>query len=618
MGHEPSAGAAHQGEGSVGCLDMAGRVLVFGGCYSNFEATEELLRTADRLGVPPERIVCTGDVVAYGADPRATVDLIRRSGIHVVMGNCEEALGHRQADCGCGFAEGSTCDRLSGAWFAHADAQLDEGACAWMRSLPHRLDVRIGGRRLAVVHGSVERINEFLFASTPVEILRRQIDLAGCDGVIAGHCGLPFTTVINGRLWHNAGAVGLPANDGTPRTWFSVLATDCGGLRIHHHPLEYDAAGAARKLRAAGLPEGDAAALETGFWPSCDVLPAEELARRGGRLDAGGLVWNRDDAATGVVWPPPASVARPKFTDPDVTATGARRAAVSLARLETLWFNTGTLCNLTCHNCYIESSPRNDRLSYFTRKEVRAFLAEATADYPDVAEIGFTGGEPFMNPDILGMIEDALTGGWTVLVLTNAMRPMQRMKDPLRTLAQRFPGKLTIRVSLDHHTREGHERFRGARTWQPTIDGLRWLAEHGFDVAVAGRTVWKESEAALRAGYDALFRTLGLPLNAHDPTRLVLFPEMDGAVDVPEITDACWGLLRKSPASVMCATSRMVIKRREAERPAVVACTLLPYGQAFEMGATLKEAARAVKLNHRHCAEFCVLGGASCSPHPTA
>jgi hypothetical protein len=244
--------------------------------------------------------------------------------------------------------------------------------------------------------------------------------------------------------------------------------------------------------------------------------------------------------------------------------------------LQTLWFNTGTLCNLACHNCYIESSPRNDRLSYLTRSEVRAFLSEAAADFPDLAEIGFTGGEPFMNPDILGMIEDALTGDWRVLVLTNAMRPMPRLKEPLRALAERFPGRLTIRVSLDHHTREGHERFRGPRTWRPTIDGLHWLAENGFDVAVAGRTVWEESEAALRAGYDALFRELDLPLDADDPIRLVLFPEMDEATDVPEITEGCWGILQKSPASVMCATSRMVIKRRGAEWPAVVSCTLLP------------------------------------------
>jgi hypothetical protein len=93
----------------------------------------------------------------------------------------------------------------------------------------------------------------------------------------------------------------------------------------------------------------------------------------------------------------------------------------------------------------------------------------------------------------------------------------------------------------------------------------------------------------------------------------MLFPEMDAGADVPEITEACWGILGRSPDSVMCATTRMVVKRRDAERPSVVACTLLPYDPRFELGATLAEAARPVALNHPHCAKFCVLGGAACS-----
>lgn len=304
-----------------------------------------------------------------------------------------------------------------------------------------------------------------------------------------------------------------------------------------------------------------------------------------------------------------------KFSDPDVTAKGERRARVSLVGLETLWFNTGTLCNITCDNCYIESSPRNDRLAYLTRGEVQAFLAEASASPRPPTEIGLTGGEPFMNPDILSIIEDSLAGGFRVLVLTNAMRPMQRLAAPLARLAARFPGRLTLRVSLDHYTPAGHERLRGAGAWAPALDGLRWIAANGIDVAVAGRTVFGESESSLRAGFGDLFVEIGLPIDPDDCGRLVLFPEMTGSDDVPEITEACWSILKKSPDSVMCATSRMVVKRKGAARPVVVACTLLPYDPAFEIGPTLAAASRPVKLNHRHCARFCVLGGASCSAH---
>ncbi|MGZ9107005.1 MAG: radical SAM protein [Rhodoplanes sp.] len=304
-----------------------------------------------------------------------------------------------------------------------------------------------------------------------------------------------------------------------------------------------------------------------------------------------------------------------KFSDPDLTASGAPRARVPLSRLETLWFNTGTLCNLTCHNCYIESSPGNDRLVYLSRADMRGFLGEAAGWRPPPTEIGFTGGEPFMNPEILGMIEDALAVGFRALVLTNAMKPMQRLKAPLLGLARRHGERLTLRVSLDHYRPARHEELRGAGSWQPTIDGLTWLSANGFDVSVAGRTILGESDAELRAGFRCLFEALRVVIDTDDPARLVLFPEMEADADVPEITEDCWGILGKSPQSVMCATSRMVVKRKGAARPVVVSCTLLPYDEGFEMGASLAEAARPVKLNHRHCARFCVLGGASCSPH---
>jgi pyruvate-formate lyase-activating enzyme len=300
-----------------------------------------------------------------------------------------------------------------------------------------------------------------------------------------------------------------------------------------------------------------------------------------------------------------------------VTAAGERRASVAPVGLTTLWFNTGTLCNITCKNCYIESSPRNDRLAYLGRDEVRGFLAEAAATHPELEEIGFTGGEPFMNPELAGMLEDSLEAGWRALVLTNAMRPMQlpRVQRALVELNRRFPGRITMRVSLDHYAAERHEALRGSGSWQSTIEGLAWLAGNGFDLAVAGRTIWGESEAELRVGYAALFARLGLPVNAADPRRLVLFPEMDPERDVPEITEHCWGILGKHPEHMMCATSRMVVRRKDSHRAAVVACTLLAYDKGFELGSTLADAARPVQLNHRFCAEFCVLGGASCSPH---
>jgi hypothetical protein len=313
-----------------------------------------------------------------------------------------------------------------------------------------------------------------------------------------------------------------------------------------------------------------------------------------------------------------------KFRDPDWTATHEPRARVALKRLETLWVNTGTLCNITCQNCYIESSPRNDRLLYVTAAEVASFLDEIARLNLATREIGFTGGEPFMNPQFLRMLDDALGRGFEALVLTNAMQPMQRPKSKasLLSLYERFGQRLQIRVSLDHYTEALHEAERGPRSWSKTVAGLDWLNANGFRLALAGRTCWQESENELRRGYARLIGERGWRIDAACPSELVLFPEMQAQGDVPEITTRCWGILNKDPGQMMCARSRMVVKRKGAARPSVVPCTLIAYDAAFEMGSTLADAARAdggmfaagaVKLCHPYCAQFCVLGGGSCS-----
>ncbi len=305
-----------------------------------------------------------------------------------------------------------------------------------------------------------------------------------------------------------------------------------------------------------------------------------------------------------------------KFQDPVTTLKGKRRATVALTGLRTLWFNTGTLCNIACQGCYIESSPRNDALSYLSAADVTTFLDEAEADGLPLDEVGFTGGEPFMNPAMVPMLADVLARpGLRALVLTNAMQPMRRYAQPLLELRDRFgTDRLTLRVSLDHFDALHHDAERGEGSFARTMEGLAWLAREGFPLHVAGRASFGgQDEAAMRAGFAALFAAHAIPIDATDPVALMLFPEMDARVDVPEITEACWGILHKSPDSLMCASSRMVVKRRGAAAPAVVACTLLPYDPQFELGATLAEAARPVALNHPHCAKFCVLGGAACS-----
>jgi predicted phosphodiesterase len=261
----------------LGRLD--GPVLLFGGNYSNRQATEALIAETRRLRIPPSNVICTGDVVAYCAEPQATVALMRDWGVAAVMGNCEESLAAGAADCGCGFEAGTMCSTLSDAWYRYSLAHLDRDAADWMGMLPRSIRFSAGGRRFLCIHGGVQVINRFVFASQG-ETIAEELDHADADCVIAGHCGIPFTARLRDRVWHNAGAIGMPANDGTPRTWYSVLTPTGDGLRLEHRPLSYDHASAAAAMRTTGLPEGYARGLETGLWPSEDVLPAAERNQR--------------------------------------------------------------------------------------------------------------------------------------------------------------------------------------------------------------------------------------------------------------------------------------------------------------------------------------------------
>ncbi|MGZ8997413.1 MAG: radical SAM protein, partial [Allosphingosinicella sp.] len=152
-----------------------------------------------------------------------------------------------------------------------------------------------------------------------------------------------------------------------------------------------------------------------------------------------------------------------KFADPVLTAKGERRASVALDRLETLWINTGTLCNLACRSCYIHSSPTNDALHYLSLAEAERYFDEAAAAGTRV--VGFTGGEPFMNPDMIAMMRSALARDFELLILTNAMRPMRRFDSQLASIASEHGDRVVMRVSLDHFDPALHEAERGEGSW---------------------------------------------------------------------------------------------------------------------------------------------------------
>ncbi len=268
---------------------LSGAVLVYGGPYSNLEATQALFDAADQLEVPRTQRLCTGDIAAYCADPVATADCVARRGGPVVAGNCERQLADGAEDCGCGFEDGSTCDILSKGWYPHALNTLSGRADIRDRfaACPDVITFRHGRARVAMIHGGLTDIARFLWPISPDALFREEIHaiqeaVGPVDSVLAGHSGLPFERRIDDVLWLNAGAIGMPPNDGAPQTRFLMLGE--AGHRFER--LSYDHATAAAKMRDAGLSEGYDRALMTGFWPSEDVLPEtlRRAARAGGDL----------------------------------------------------------------------------------------------------------------------------------------------------------------------------------------------------------------------------------------------------------------------------------------------------------------------------------------------
>lgn len=302
-----------------------------------------------------------------------------------------------------------------------------------------------------------------------------------------------------------------------------------------------------------------------------------------------------------------------KFQNAHYTAKGEERAYVELHELNTLWLNTGSICNLACENCYIESSPRNDRLAFINISDIEPVFKEIEELRLPVKLIGLTGGEPFANPHLMAILEFILRMGFDVLILTNGYRAIKKHQPALLGFHTMYGNRLKIRVSLDHHTRKIHEQERGEGTFEETLSTLKWLVDNDFATSIAGRSLVKEDRTETLLDYQTLLYSRDIDLSLKPGDNIVIFPEMDKKRDVPEISTGCWDILKKSPSDQMCSTERMIVKKKGSDKISVMPCTLLAYDEQFELGSTLSEAKTKVHLNHPFCAEFCVLGGASCS-----
>lgn len=260
--------------------ELNGRIMIFGGPYSNYAATRAIYDQARKLAIPAGNIICTGDIVAYCGEPNETVELIRDWGIQVVMGNCEESLAANAEDCGCGFEQGTTCSVLSVKWFEYANALIKDDHRRWMANLPRAITFDYDGFNCRAIHAAVDSINRFVFESGSLVDKSAQLREVGAEVIIGGHAGIPFGQKVAGGYWLNAGVIGMPANDGLAKTWYMLLEADGGVVNASWHGLDYDAKASRRTTLDAGMPEY-AQALLDGLWPGQDILPRWERQQRG-------------------------------------------------------------------------------------------------------------------------------------------------------------------------------------------------------------------------------------------------------------------------------------------------------------------------------------------------
>ncbi len=268
----------------IGSLE--GKLLIFGGVYSNLQALTAMRSIARNLSIPAHRIICTGDIVGYCAQPAECVEEVMGWGIHSIAGNVEIQLREGQEDCGCDFTSGGRCDTFSKRWYPFAFKQMKPHHLDWMNTLPDFLSFTYGGKKIVVVHGSWHETSGFIFKSTDWQVKEANFRDSNTDIILGGHCGLPFADQQGGKAWLNAGVIGMPANDGTSRVWYLLLdMDDRNEVTWEFQSFEYDHQTAAGFMHENKLPASYARTLSTGIWDNCEILPEAETRVQGIRIN---------------------------------------------------------------------------------------------------------------------------------------------------------------------------------------------------------------------------------------------------------------------------------------------------------------------------------------------
>ncbi len=437
-----------------------------GGVYSNPYALRAFLDDARRRGC--QRLFCLGDLGGFGAEPDAVWPLLVDNGVECIAGNYDVAIGRGDEECGCGYRDPRD-NEFAQLIYDFTKAHTSADFAAWMRSLEIEHRETIEGLDVHLVHGSPLVLNDFFWESLDDEEVRLRVETSGADVLCCTHTGLPWQKRVDGCLVVNVGALGRPANDGRREVWYAVVDLDDGRAEAELVPLAYDWQAHAASMRAAGLPEPFVETVETGWWTTClEVVPPLERSR--GRYQLYRSAVPRGFAADGVGWADP-----PEVVDDGLPVVPLFGSPLFPPRL---WVYTNFHCNLRCVYCSVASSPTARRRS-MDPERFRSLVDEALSE--GFTEIYLTGGEPFLEADIVDMIVYASDRIDTV-VLTNAMLFRGRQLSELSRLAGRE--RLVLQTSIDGARAETHDRNRGEGSWARAMEGLAIACQLGLPMRV--------------------------------------------------------------------------------------------------------------------------------------
>ncbi len=262
---------------------LSGKILVFGGVYSNLQSLDKLIKLAENEEIKPSNIICTGDIVGYCSQPDECLRTIKAWGIYTILGNVEENIRDGNRSCGCNFDSGTRCDIFSRQWYPYAVTAISDEMKNWLHKLPHAIQFDYADKKVLVIHGGLEDNAQFIFHSTDWNIKKMMLERAGVDVMIAGHCGLPFHSLANNQYWLNAGVIGMPANDSTSRVWYMILE-DQSNFNFMHQAYEYNHKKTIQGMQKNNLPIAYAKTLATGIWDNCEILPVKEIEKQGVKI----------------------------------------------------------------------------------------------------------------------------------------------------------------------------------------------------------------------------------------------------------------------------------------------------------------------------------------------